>query len=109
RVRGHVAGSSPGPEADGDGHLGLQRLAHRRVVRGLSRTVYADGTGIPGGTAKGFTAMSLPETPYGVGLPSFYTDHWDPVFTALCDTDMAICMHIGGAFNLLQRPEGAAY
>ena len=23
----------------------------------------------------------------------------------LCDTDIAICMHIGGAFNLLQRPE----
>jgi predicted TIM-barrel fold metal-dependent hydrolase len=59
--------------------------------------------------AKGCTAISLPETPYGVGLPSFYTDHWDPVFQALCDTDMAICMHIGGAFGLLKRPEGAPF
>ena len=59
--------------------------------------------------AKGCTAISLPETPYGVGLPSFYTDHWDPVFEALCDTDMAICMHIGGAFGLLKRPEGAPF
>src|SRR5205823_3785622 len=46
--------------------------------------------------AKGCTAMTLPETPYGVGLPSFYTDHWDPVFAAMCDTDMPVCMHIGG-------------
>jgi predicted TIM-barrel fold metal-dependent hydrolase len=58
---------------------------------------------------KGCTAITLPETPYGLGLPSFYTDHWDPVFKALCDTDVAICMHIGGAFRLLQRPEGASY
>jgi predicted TIM-barrel fold metal-dependent hydrolase len=57
--------------------------------------------------AKGCTAISLPETPYVSDLPSFYGDHWDPVFKALCDTDIAICMHIGGAFNLLQRPEGA--
>jgi predicted TIM-barrel fold metal-dependent hydrolase len=59
--------------------------------------------------AKGCTAISLPETPYGVGLPSFYTDHWDPVFTALCDTDVTVCMHIGGAFGLLRRPEGAPH
>jgi len=59
--------------------------------------------------AKGCTAISLPETPYGVGLPSFYTDYWNPIFAALCDTDMAMCMHIGGAFGLLQRPEGAPH
>jgi predicted TIM-barrel fold metal-dependent hydrolase len=57
--------------------------------------------------AKGCTAISLPETPYVSDLPSFYGDHWDPVFKALCDTDIAVCMHIGGAFNLLRRPEGA--
>jgi len=57
--------------------------------------------------AKGCTAVSFPETPYVNGLPSFYGEHWDPVLKALCDTDIAMCMHIGGAFNLLQRPEGA--
>jgi predicted TIM-barrel fold metal-dependent hydrolase len=56
---------------------------------------------------KGCTSISLPETPYGVGLPSFFEDHWDPVFAALCENDMAINMHIGGAFGLLQRPEQA--
>ncbi|HVV30439.1 MAG TPA: amidohydrolase family protein [Mycobacteriales bacterium] len=56
---------------------------------------------------KGCTAISFPETPYVNGLPSFFTDHWDPVFKALCDEDIAICLHIGGAFGLMQRPEGA--
>jgi predicted TIM-barrel fold metal-dependent hydrolase len=57
--------------------------------------------------AKGCRALSLPETPYGVGLPSFDEEYWDPVFAALCETDMVINMHIGGAFGLLQRPETA--
>jgi predicted TIM-barrel fold metal-dependent hydrolase len=56
--------------------------------------------------AKGCTAVSLPEAPYGVGLPSFFTDYWDPVFAALCDEDVAICMHIGGSFGLITHPEG---
>jgi hypothetical protein len=29
--------------------------------------------------AKGCKAISMPETPYGVGLPSFASGHWDPV------------------------------
>jgi predicted TIM-barrel fold metal-dependent hydrolase len=58
--------------------------------------------------AKGCTAVSLPETPYGVGLPAFDEDgYWDPVFGALCDHDMAMCLHIGGAFGLLQRARTA--
>jgi predicted TIM-barrel fold metal-dependent hydrolase len=57
--------------------------------------------------AKGCPAISFPETPYVSDLPSFYEDHWDPVLKALCDTDVAMCMHIGGAFNLMKRPEGA--
>jgi predicted TIM-barrel fold metal-dependent hydrolase len=56
---------------------------------------------------KGFRAISLPETPYGVGLPSFNGDHWHPAFKALCDEDMAVCMHIGGSFGLIQRPADA--
>ena len=57
---------------------------------------------------KGCTAISLPETPYGVGLPAFDEDgYWDPVFQALCDHDMAMCLHIGGAFGLLKRANTA--
>ena len=57
--------------------------------------------------AKGFRAVSFPETPYVLGLPSFYTDHWDPVLKALVDYDVALCLHIGAAFQLMQRPEEA--
>ena len=58
---------------------------------------------------KGCTAVSLPETPYGVGLPAFDEDgYWDPVFQALCDHDMAMCLHIGGAFGLLKRANTAS-
>ncbi len=57
--------------------------------------------------AKGCHALSLPETPYGVGLPSFAdASYWDPVFRACSDHEVAICLHIGGAFGLLQRPAG---
>jgi predicted TIM-barrel fold metal-dependent hydrolase len=56
---------------------------------------------------KGFAAVTMPETPYAIGLPSYYTDHWDPVLQALCDEDMAMCLHIGGAYQLLRRPDEA--
>jgi len=52
--------------------------------------------------AKGVTAISMPETPQAMGLPSYYTDHWDPVLKALCDTDMTMCLHIGQAHNLVK-------
>jgi predicted TIM-barrel fold metal-dependent hydrolase len=58
--------------------------------------------------ANGFTAVTFPDAPYASGLPSCYQGYWDPVFKALSDHDVAMCLHIGGAFKLLKRPEGAA-
>jgi predicted TIM-barrel fold metal-dependent hydrolase len=60
--------------------------------------------------SRGFTAVTLPDTPYAEShnnLPSYYSEYWDPVFAALCDEDMAVCLHIGGSFNLLKRPSEA--
>ncbi|MGE0880802.1 MAG: amidohydrolase family protein [Acidimicrobiia bacterium] len=57
--------------------------------------------------AKGCKALTLPETPYGLGLPSFYTEWWDPVWQACSDCDVTVCFHIGTAFNIIQSPEGA--
>jgi predicted TIM-barrel fold metal-dependent hydrolase len=54
--------------------------------------------------AMGVNAVTFPEVPYVLGLPSFSTDHWDPVLKELNDLDMVLCFHIGGAFRLLQRP-----
>ena len=57
--------------------------------------------------AKGCTSVSFPETPYANGLPSFIGDHWDPVLACAERHGIVLSMHIGGAFNLLKRPEGA--
>lgn len=56
---------------------------------------------------KGVTAASFPETPHVVGLPGFFGDHWDPVWRAASDEGMVMCLHIGGAFHSISRPEGA--
>jgi predicted TIM-barrel fold metal-dependent hydrolase len=45
--------------------------------------------------AKGARAISFPENPSPLGLPSFHTDHWDPVFAAAQDTGLPLCMHFG--------------
>jgi len=45
--------------------------------------------------AKGARAVTVPELPYLLGLPSYQQPYWDPYFTALCDEDMVMCLHIG--------------
>jgi predicted TIM-barrel fold metal-dependent hydrolase len=45
--------------------------------------------------AKGAKAISFIEAPHAQGLPSFHTDHWDPVFSAMTDADLAMCLHFG--------------
>lgn len=54
---------------------------------------------------RGCLAVSLPETPYGLGLPSFGSGHFDPLFKAISDAGMVICLHVAIAFGLLARPE----
>jgi predicted TIM-barrel fold metal-dependent hydrolase len=45
--------------------------------------------------AKGARAITFPENPVPLGLPSFHTDHWDPVFAAAQAADLPLCMHFG--------------
>ena len=45
--------------------------------------------------ARGVRAVSFPESTSPFDLPSFHTDFWDPVWQAVCDTDIAVCIHIG--------------
>ncbi|ELB89197.1 hydrolase [Rhodococcus wratislaviensis IFP 2016] len=47
--------------------------------------------------AKGAKAITFPENTVGLGLPSFYTDFWDPVFRAAEETKMPLCMHFGSS------------
>jgi predicted TIM-barrel fold metal-dependent hydrolase len=56
--------------------------------------------------AKGARSVSFPENPAPLGLPSFWTDHWDPVFAAAAEAQMVLSMHIGTSGSLpLPSPE----
>jgi predicted TIM-barrel fold metal-dependent hydrolase len=47
-------------------------------------------------SAKGCHAVSINENPTVNGLPSIHNEYWKPFFKAINDTDMTICLHIGG-------------
>jgi predicted TIM-barrel fold metal-dependent hydrolase len=50
---------------------------------------------------KGCHAITFPENPEPLGLPSLHSDHWDPVWQACSDTGTIICMHIGSSGKLV--------
>ncbi len=47
--------------------------------------------------AKGARAVSFPENPAPMGLPSFHTKEWDGVFSALEAAQMPLCLHFGSS------------
>jgi predicted TIM-barrel fold metal-dependent hydrolase len=48
----------------------------------------------------GCHAITFPENPVPLGLPSLHTDHWDPVWQACSDEGTVVCMHIGSSGKL---------
>lgn len=46
---------------------------------------------------RGFTSVSFSENPEKLGLPSLYSDHWDPFFRACEETDTVINLHVGSS------------
>ncbi|MDE3203885.1 MAG: amidohydrolase family protein [Acidobacteriota bacterium] len=57
--------------------------------------------------ARGFKAVSLPERPHAIGLPSLWDrDHWDPIIEACAETDTVACLHVGSS-GLYSYPDGA--
>ena len=47
--------------------------------------------------ARGYTAVSLPEQPHRLGLPSLHSGWWDPVLAACVDTATVVCLHVGSS------------
>lgn len=47
--------------------------------------------------AKGAKAITFPESPTPLGLPSFHTDYWDPVFAAGEEANVPFCLHFGSS------------
>jgi predicted TIM-barrel fold metal-dependent hydrolase len=45
--------------------------------------------------AKGSRTISFPDSPVPLGLPSFHSPHWDPMWDACEETGMVISLHFG--------------
>ena len=53
---------------------------------------------------RGFVAVTLPERPQRIGLPSLFTGYWDPIVQACAETDTVIALHVGssGGYELTE-------
>jgi predicted TIM-barrel fold metal-dependent hydrolase len=51
--------------------------------------------------ARGFRALSFPEIPERLGLPSIHTGYWDPVLRACEETGTVLCLHVGSSSSIL--------
>jgi predicted TIM-barrel fold metal-dependent hydrolase len=47
--------------------------------------------------ARGFRALTFPELPERLGLPSLHTGHWDPLLAACAETGTVVCLHVGSS------------
>jgi predicted TIM-barrel fold metal-dependent hydrolase len=57
--------------------------------------------------AKGCHAITFSSAPNALGLPSIYTDHWDPVWQACVDEGVVVCMHLGSNSQPVNTAHGA--
>jgi len=46
-------------------------------------------------------AITFPENPEPLGLPSLHSEHWDPFWRACSDEGTVVCMHIGSSSKLV--------
>jgi predicted TIM-barrel fold metal-dependent hydrolase len=54
-------------------------------------------TEIRANAARGFRAVTFPELPERLGLPSLHTGHWDPFLAACEETGTVVCLHVGSS------------
>ena len=47
--------------------------------------------------ARGFRAVTFPELPERLGLPSLHTGHWDAFMEACAETGTVVCLHVGSS------------
>ena len=47
--------------------------------------------------ARGFRAVTFPELPERLGLPSLHTGYWDPFMAACAETGTVVCLHVGSS------------
>jgi predicted TIM-barrel fold metal-dependent hydrolase len=57
--------------------------------------------------ARGFTAVTFPELPERLGLPSLHTGYWDPFMAACEETGTVVCLHVGSSSSAPATSTGA--
>jgi predicted TIM-barrel fold metal-dependent hydrolase len=57
--------------------------------------------------SRGFRALSFPEQPVDMGLPSMHTEHWDPVLRACEETGTVVALHCASSGWSASRAPGA--
>jgi predicted TIM-barrel fold metal-dependent hydrolase len=57
----------------------------------------------------GAKAITFSENPTFLGLPSWHTEYWDPVFAAAQDADLPLCLHIGSSTRVVDHSEDSPY
>ena len=58
---------------------------------------------------KGSFAVTFPESPYALGLPSVHSGAWDRVFAACEETATTLCMHIGSSSKMPRTSPDAPF
>jgi predicted TIM-barrel fold metal-dependent hydrolase len=46
---------------------------------------------------RGFRSVTLPERPHRIGLPSIFSEYWDPILAACEETETVISLHVGSS------------
>ncbi len=56
--------------------------------------------------ARGARALTFPDSQPTLGLPTWFTNHWDPVWDAIQEAEMVVCLHFGtGGVRQAASPE----
>jgi predicted TIM-barrel fold metal-dependent hydrolase len=59
--------------------------------------------------SKGSKGISFVENLTPLGLPSWHSDHWDPVFAAAQEAGLPLCLHFGSSGAMPSVSEGAPF
>lgn len=57
---------------------------------------------------RGFKAVTLPEIPHRLGLPTLHSGYWDPIMRACEETETVVCLHVGSAGHFDTVPQDGA-
>jgi predicted TIM-barrel fold metal-dependent hydrolase len=84
-----------------DWHLEVWAGRHPERIIPLQLTWLADvevaAAEVRFNAGRGFKAVSFPEFPAQLGLPSIFSGQWDPFFAACEETSTVVCLHTGAS------------